>query len=132
MPHIKDFDNWNTEKKRINDNNPPLFFHDREVWWCTLGINVGFEQDGKNKQFSRPVIILKTYSINAALIIPLTSKNKKGTYYFDVGKVDGRDAKAVLSQIRFVDKRRLINKVDTVSKEIFEKLRSAIVQINLS
>lgn len=132
MGHIKDFDNWNDEKKRINNINPPLFFHTREVWWCKLGINVGFEQDGKNKQFSRPVVILKTYSINAALIIPLTSKNKKGTYYFDIGKVDGRSAKAVLSQIRFIDKRRLINKADVISKEIFEKLRSAIIQINLS
>ncbi len=132
MAHIKDFDGWNVEKKRINDTNPPVFFHVREVWWCKLGINVGFEQDGKNKQFSRPVVILKTYSTNAALVIPLTSKNKKGTYYFDIGKMDGREAKAVLSQIRFIDKRRLINKADTVSKEIFEKLRSAIIQINLS
>lgn len=132
MPHFKDFDNWNIEKKRINDTSPPLFFHAREVWWCKLGINVGFEQDGKNKQFSRPVVILKTYSTNAALIVPLTSKDKKGTYYFDIGQVAGRDAKAVLSQIRFIDKRRLINKTDSINKEIFEKLRSAIIQINLS
>lgn len=132
MAHIKDFDRWNIEKKRINATNPPVFFHTREVWWCELGINVGFEQDGKNKQFSRPVVILKTYSTNAALIVPLTSKDKKGTYYFDVGKVDGREAKAVLSQIRFIDKRRLINKADIISKEIFGKLQSAIIQINLS
>lgn len=132
MSHLKDFDNWNLEKKRVNGTNPSVFFHAREVWWCKLGINVGFEQDGKNIQFSRPVVILKTYSTNAALIIPLTSKNKKGTYYFDIGKVDGRDAKAVLSQVRFIDKRRLINKADVISKEIFEKLRSAIIQINLS
>ena len=132
MTHIKDFDGWNKEKKRINDTNPPVFFHTREVWWCKLGINVGFEQDGKNKQFSRPVVILKTYSTNAALVVPLTSKNKKGTYYFDIGRVDGRSAKAVLSQIRFLDKRRFINKVDTINKEIFEKLRSALIQINLS
>lgn len=132
MAHIKDFDNWNKEKKRIHSTKPSLYFHEREVWWCKLGINVGFEQDGKNKQFSRPVVILKTYSINAALIIPLTSKDKKGTYYFDIGKVDGRDAKAVLSQIRFIDKRRLINKADVISEELFEKIRSAIIQINLS
>lgn len=132
MTHIKDFDSWNKEKKRINDSNPPVFFHEREVWWCKLGINFGFEQDGKNKQFSRPVVILKTYSTNAALIVPLTSRDKKGTYYFDVGIIDGREAKAVLSQIRFIDKRRLINKADVISKDIFEKLRSAVVQLNLS
>lgn len=132
MTHTKDFDKWNEEKKRLNKSNPKIFFHSREVWWCELGINIGFEQDGKNQQFSRPVIILKTYSINAALIVPLTSRNKKGAYYFDAGRVAGRDAKAVLSQIRFIDRRRLINKVDTISEGIFEKLKSAIIQINLS
>lgn len=132
MSHTKDFDTWNQEKKLIDAGKPKVFFHTREVWWCKLGINIGFEQDGKNSQFSRPVVILKTYSINAALVVPLTSKDKKGTYYFDLGKIGGRDAKAVLSQIRFIDKRRLMKKLDVVNKETFEKLRSAIIQINLT
>lgn len=132
MIYKKDFDLWNEEKKKLEINSPIIFFHIREVWWCKLGINLGFEQDGKNLDFARPVIILKTYSVNAALVAPLTSKNKKGAYYFDIGKVDGRDAKAVLSQIRFVDKRRLINKADVIKEEIFEKLRSAIIQLNLT
>ncbi|MDA1169501.1 MAG: type II toxin-antitoxin system PemK/MazF family toxin [bacterium] len=132
MPHKKDFDTWNKEKKRLNESTPKVFFHDREVWWCKLGINVGFEQDGKSEQFSRPVVILKTYSINAALVVPLTSKDKKGTYYFDLGKIGGRDAKAVLSQVRFIDKRRLLKKFDVVNKELFEKLQSAIIQINFT
>lgn len=132
MTYKKDFDLWNEEKKKLEINSPTIFFHKREVWWCKLGINLGFEQDGKNSEFARPVVILKTYSINAALVAPLTSKNKKGIYYFDIGKIDGRDAKAVLSQIRFVDKRRFINKVDVIREEIFEKLRSAIIQLNLT
>ncbi len=132
MAHLKDFDTWNIEKKRVDSTNPKVFFHAREVWWCKLGINIGFEQDGKNTEFSRPAVILKTYSTNAALIIPLTSKDKKGTYYFDIGKINGRDAKAVLSQIKFIDKRRLIKKMDVLDKELFEKLRAAIIQINLT
>ncbi|HSX24577.1 MAG TPA: type II toxin-antitoxin system PemK/MazF family toxin [Candidatus Andersenbacteria bacterium] len=132
MAHVKDFDNWNIQKKQINNTEPRVFFHVREVWWCKLGINVGFEQDGKNQEYSRPVVILKTYSTNAALIVPLTSKDKKGTYYFNIGKVGKRDAKAVLSQIRFIDKRRLIKKLDVVNKEVFEKLQSALIQINFT
>ena len=132
MVYRKDFDAWNVEKKRINALSQPVFFHVREVWWCSLGVNVGFEQDGKNQHFSRPVVILKTYSTNAALIVPLTTRSKKGAYYFDLGRVAGREAKAVLSQVRFTDRRRLINKVDTISKDTFEKLRSAIIQLNLS
>lgn len=132
MTYQKNFDGWNIEKKLVNASNPSIFFHEREVWWCKLGVNVGFEQDGKNVQFSRPVIVLKTYSTNAALIVPLTSRNKQGVYYFDIGKVDGRNAKAVLSQVRFIDKRRLINKVDVIREGIFEKLKSAVIQINLT
>jgi mRNA interferase MazF len=132
MAHEKRFDDWNIEKKRLNETDPKVFFHEREVWWCKLGINVGYEQDGKNTQYARPVAILKTYSTNAALVVPLTSRDKKGTYYFDLGVVDGREAKAILSQLRFVDKRRLVNKADVINEDVFEKLRSAIIQINLS
>ena len=132
MVHKKDFDNWNEKKKQLHATSPKVYFHEREVWWCSLGINIGFEQDGKSDKFSRPVVILKTYSINAALVVPLTTRDKKGAYYFDVGKIGGKDAKAVLSQIRFIDKRRLIKKLDVVNKDLFEKLKSAIIQINLS
>ncbi|MBI1984941.1 MAG: type II toxin-antitoxin system PemK/MazF family toxin [Candidatus Wildermuthbacteria bacterium] len=132
MTYSKDFDAWNEEKKKLQVTEPELFFHEREVWWCRLGVNIGFEEDGKNSQFARPVVIIKTYSINAALVVPLTTTEKTGIYYFDVGKVDGRVAKAVLSQVRFVDKRRMINKVDVISKSVFEKLRSAIIAINLT
>ena len=128
----KDFDSWNKEKKRLQKSNPKIFFHEREVWWCELGLNIGFEEDGKNSQFARPVIILKKYSVNAALVVPLTSAKKKGAYYFDIGQINGRQAKAILSQIRFVDKRRMINKIDTVGKTVFERLQAAIIKISLS
>ena len=130
--YFKDFNGWNLEKQRRQKENPTLYFHQREVWWCILGVNIGFEQDGKNANYSRPAVILKTFSTNACLIVPLTSRDKKGLFYFDVGTVAGRLAKANLSQIRFVDKRRLVNKVDMIGEEIFEKLRSAIIQLNLS
>ncbi|MBU2101241.1 type II toxin-antitoxin system PemK/MazF family toxin [Patescibacteria group bacterium] len=132
MKYWKDFDGWNKEKKRLDTIDPELYFHEREVWWCRLGVNIGYEQDGKNSQYARPVIILKRYSTNACLVVPLTAQDKKGTYYFDVGDVDGKGAKAVLSQLRFVDKKRLINKVDVIEGVIFEKLLSAIIQINLT
>ncbi len=132
MAHVKDFDDWNEAKKRIHKTDPKVFFHVREVWWCSLGVNIGFEQDGKSQKFSRPVVILKTYSINAALVVPLTTRGKKGTYYFDLGKVSGKNAKAVLSQVRFIDKRRLIRKFDVINKDLFEKLQSAIIQINFT
>ena len=43
----KDFDNWNIQKKRAQAIKERPMFKEREVWWCTLGVNIGDEQDGK-------------------------------------------------------------------------------------
>ena len=44
----KPFDQWNMMKKRL-EMRPvatSLFFYEREVWWCSVGINIGVETDG--------------------------------------------------------------------------------------
>jgi mRNA interferase MazF len=129
----KDFDGWIVEKQRRHyELMPKVYFHTREAWWCALGVNIGFEQDGKKENYSRPVVILNVFSTNACLVVPLTSKEKEGRFYFDLGIVAGRNAKAVISQIRFIDKRRLINKADVVKEETFAQLQKAIVQENFS
>src|SRR5262249_14687786 len=99
----KDFDRWNKSKKKIDAGKGTALFHEREVWWCSLGMNIGFEQDGSTDDFARPVIILKKYNLDACLIVPLTARQKTGRYYFPVGRIDNRDAVAVLSQVRFID-----------------------------
>jgi mRNA interferase MazF len=53
----KDFKKWHDKKSRINKIEPRPFFHEREIWYCALGVNVGFEQDGSGQDFIRPVII---------------------------------------------------------------------------
>jgi mRNA-degrading endonuclease toxin of MazEF toxin-antitoxin module len=45
-----------------------------------------------------------------------------------VGDVSGRDAVAILSQIRFVDRKRLAMKIATMDEEIFESLTKAVVR----
>jgi len=37
----KDFDKWNNDKKGLDHKSKNVFFHDREVWWCKIGVNVG-------------------------------------------------------------------------------------------
>jgi hypothetical protein len=34
--YIKEFDNWNVLKKQLNNFSIKPFFHEREVWWCSL------------------------------------------------------------------------------------------------
>ena len=96
----KDFWKWHAKKELLNDTEGTALFHEREIWWCALGANIGFEQDGSSDLFTRPVVILTKFNLDACLVVPLTSRAKKGTYYFPVGDVDGRDATAVLWWLR--------------------------------
>ena len=56
---MKDFDKWNEKKKKVHNHRKNKFYHPRDIWWCSLGLNVGFEQDGTGKEFQRPVLILR-------------------------------------------------------------------------
>jgi hypothetical protein len=51
----KDFDRWNMTKKKFNDETEPLYFRDGEIWWVRLGVNVGYEIDGKSEHFAHLV-----------------------------------------------------------------------------
>ncbi len=125
----KDFWKWHSKKEELEEAKGSALFHEREVWWCTLGTNIGFEQDGSSELFTRPVVILSKFNLDTCLIVPLTAKQKEGKYYFSVGDVSGREAVAVLSQIRFVDRKRLAVKIATMDKETFRALTKAVVTV---
>ena len=122
----KDFDSWNIKKQQIDSDVPRIFCHSREIWWCSLGINVGFEQDGTGEYFDRPVIVIRAFSRNLFWGVALTTKEKNGEFYFSIGQVEGKNATAILSQIRLIDTKRLIRKGGVLDEETFEKLKSAL------
>jgi len=123
---VKDFDSWNNNKKLIHNIGESKLYHEREVWWCSLGVNIGFEQDGTGPEGERPGLILKGFSKDVCLIIPLTTSTKKNPYHFSLGKIDGQEAFAIVSQIRLIDTKRLINKICFVNQEVFEILRKTV------
>lgn len=124
----KDFDGWN-EKKKLLNNSDISFYHEREVWWCSLGINIGFEQDGKGKDFSRPVLVIKGFSKNVLLCIPLTTKLKEGKYYHNISLGDGIERKVILSQIRLIDSKRFEEKICTIDETQFSAIKQKIIRL---
>ena len=120
----KDFDGWNQVKKLTHEEQPRLYTV-REIWWCQLGVNIGTEQDGSGEKFLRPVIILRGFGPEACLVVPLTTSEREHPLRISVGTIDGRLARANLSQIRVVDTRRLVEKVGFLGKEIFITLRKS-------
>ena len=122
----KNFDEWNKVKKKIDQFEINRFYHEKEVWWAKIGLNIGNEQNGSDGNFERPVLIIKKFGKNICLIIPLTTSPKKHKYRFDVGLIKQKTASAIISQMKIIDTKRLINKIQTLDKEIFIKIRKNI------
>jgi mRNA interferase MazF len=122
----KDFNGWILKKKKIESDLPWIFCHRREIWWCSLGINVGFEEDGKGKRFSRPVVVIRGFNEKIFIGVVLTTQKKSGDFYFPLGVVGDKEAYAILSQIRLIDTKRLIRKIAVLDEAIFEELKNAL------
>ena len=128
----KDFWKWHTKKELLNEAEGTALFHEREVWWCKLGVNIGYEIDGSGSGFARPIVIVKKFNLDTCLVVPLTGRMKKGKYYFPVGSVEDREAVAVLSQLRLVDRKRLTKKMGILPVALFRELLATIVKVNFS
>ena len=126
----KDFDGWNILKKSAHaeDHLEKLFFKEREIWWCKVGVNIGFEEDGKNIHFTRPVLILKKLSKRVFIGVPLSTTLKRGKYYYDF-KFKNATSVALLSQLRLFDVKRLADKMGRITETEFERIREAVKSI---
>ena len=127
---MKNFNKWNEQKKKINNKNIDdlkIFFNKRQIWWCSIGENIGFEQDGKGDNFERPVLILKKFNKYIFLGIPLTTKNKniRLPFYF---KLKGAKVEsiAILSQIRIFSSKRLLREIETIKPELFNQIKKQL------
>jgi mRNA interferase MazF len=123
---VKEFDKWNELKKNIHATNSVRSFKERDIFHTKLGSNIGFEQDGKGNHFIRPVVIIKKFSKDTFLGIPLSTTSNRGSYYFEFSFTDKCLSVALLTQIRLFDAKRLLNKVGIMEKEDHEKLKKAI------
>lgn len=125
----KDFDKWNNEKIKVHQADDRVFFHDREVWWCRIGINVGYEQDGKGDNFARPVIIFKKFNNEVCWVIPLSTKTKEGKFYVPVNLEDSTERVAIISQLRLIDVKRLYQKIGVLNNRDYKKIQDAVINL---
>ena len=128
----KDFKKWHTKKEYLHKEKIRPFFHEREVWFCAFGINIGFEQDGSGAEFLRPVIIIKKFNNEVFWGLPLTKNQKNNKYYFQFC-IEGQkeSSTAILSQIRLVDAKRLQYKVGDASEDNFSKIKKRLAEFLL-
>lgn len=122
MKEKKDFQKWHHKKMQVDDITKRPFFHEREIWFCHLGANVGFEQDGSGEDFQRPIIIIRKFNNEICWAMPLSKTKKRSKYYFAFPFDETTTSVAILSQIRLLDARRLSRKIQELPKDDFMRL----------
>ena len=123
----KDFQQWHQKKEAINEILESPFFHERDIWFCHLGANVGFEQDGRGDDFLRPVVVIRKFNNQIFWAIPLTKASKKinkktEKYYFSFSFISNVQSVAILSQIRLIDAKRLGRHIGVMTENDFLEL----------
>jgi len=127
---VERFDEWNEVKKDISLKENLVGFKPREIFWLRLGQNVGSEEFGKGNEFQRPVLIVRRLTKDIFLAVPLTSKLREDNDYFYTFEYKSKKGviknSAMILQVRTFDKKRLMGKIGTISKDDFEKILEKI------
>lgn len=121
------FDQWNFLKKQLHERKKFPFGRPREIWWCSVGTNIGVETNGKHDNFERPVLILRAYNAEMLKIVPLTTKIKTDKFHHKVS--NDYESYAMISQIRVISGKRLLRKIGTISQVEFKNLKQALEKL---
>lgn len=124
----KDFKQWHEVKSELEDQENPVYFYEREVWFAALGLNLGHEEDGKNEKFVRPIIVIKKFNKDQFLGIPLTSAIKAYPHYYPL-EINRRKSSALLHQIRSLDRKRLLQNIGVITESDFIQIRNNITNL---
>jgi len=122
----KDFDGWIVKKKNCHfKTSLPPMFKERDIWWTSIGVNVGFEEDGKNSNYVRPVLVVKKFNRDIFLGVPMSLQLKDNKYYVKV-TVKGEVVSVLTSQIRVFSAKRFWNKIVELDEGDFAKVQEEL------
>ena len=126
---IKRFLEWIGLKERLHASVISIpYVREGEMWWASIGENVGWEINGKNKNFTRPVIVLKKLAKGFYFVIPVTSQLRNGTWYINF-KQREKAMTACLQQARSMDYRRFYSKLGELDDEDYRKIKQGFLEL---
>lgn len=124
----KDFSGWHKKKIEINQRLISFDFAQQDIWWCSLGINIGCEEDGKNEEFERPVLVLKKFSRDIFIGLPLTSTKKESDYYFPC-TLHEQEGSILLSHPRLLSAKRLNRRLIKLARGTFKEVQDKYLNL---
>ncbi len=120
---IQSIQEWCILKIALWDKQGKVFFKQGDIWWCSVGMNLGEEIYGKGLKFTRPVLVFKKFTSNSFLGLPMTTQEKCGSWYVEI-TIHGKKNWTMLNQARILDKKRLTNRIGMLDDNDFNKIKS--------
>lgn len=121
--YVKRFIEWIRLKKKLHVNSFYIpHVCENQIWWASIGENIGYEINGKSMLFTRPVIIFKKLTRGFYFVIPTSTQDKNGSWYVGF-KHKGRFMVACLHQARTIDYRRLSTLIGEIDSSDAERIK---------
>lgn len=119
----KKFNTWNEKKQELHNIEKLVNFREKDIFFVSLGENIGFEQNGKGQEFQRPVLVIKRYTNDMFLGVPLSTTLRDGSFYFKFSFLEDKKSTALLVQHKLYSSKRLIKKIGMINKTDFRNLQ---------
>jgi len=119
--------NWKNLKYSLIESNAAIpRFDEREIWWCSIGINVGNEVDGKNNLVERPVLVIKKYNNSMFFGLPLTTQLKGyDSRHFMI--INDKETEIVLDQGKSFSAKRLNRRLRKIGYREFDTIKQKLL-----
>lgn len=120
------FNNWNELKQKIQEKDSKnIFFKEWDIWWSSLWQNIQTESNWKWENFRRPILVLKKLSSDSFICIPLSTKLKEGTWFYQYN-LHWEKYTAILYQIKMIHKNRLRIKIWQIDEFDFIEIKKRL------
>jgi mRNA interferase MazF len=131
MEDENNYKKWLELHKALNALDFSLPFNEREIWWVSMGLNVGIEINGKGENFERPAIIIKKFNKDHVWIIPINSSTstKEGLCIPLSHYGLHHTSAAIISQLQRFSTRRLVSLIGILSPDQFVQILEAVIKI---
>jgi len=128
---MKNFEEWHRFEINIENDRAAPFFRECEIWWCSLGMNIGFEEDGKNKFFEQPILVFHKFNKDMLWGLSMSSKEKSGKNNYPILFL-GQKRTVLLSQMRILSSKRLIRRMGAITGNELKLIEHAMISLTIT
>ena len=130
MNEEKLYNEWNKQKVLLqtSETKGQPYPREGEVWMSFVGKNIGFEQNGAEEGFSRPVLVIKKFNNKIYWIVPLSSRQKSINFYYNFTDPNNLFVSLIMAQLRLISIKRFKRKMYDMPCGIFESVRIKLME----